>query len=579
MGSTRSDLIDVVDVIVDLVARPGPFTYRAGGAELVGIGDEVRVPLGARVVEGWVVDVRREAPRQTLRPILARRRPGPPLEATRAALLAARWALASPPLVLRYLRRPRVRGAPELPSQVGRLDDRLVDLSAVPIEVYLVPLETSAPAETVRLLAVGALGRRVTILAPTEPMRGAMFEHARARGLRVARMPHDWDTLAGGAADVAIGGRRAAFAPLAGVDTVVVVDPVHPGARQEATPFLEAYDLARARAVASGARLVVVSAAPPVEVLDRARLHVPTRRLRSSVPALRVHDLFSLDPLRSVEGVVADAIEAERRRAPAARALVVVPHEGLGRQPTCRRCGAGLSCVRCGESLRVLPARRGVPERGWCPRCARAHPLRCGACGSRAVAVSRWSVEHVRQRLEVVLREPVAAAPSPSTRVEVGTIEQLNEEEPCEVVVLVEPERFFGAHGRLSGELALYWIHRALVRARARVDLVVASAPAWLSDVVATRTVKPALRAIHAERHALGLDQWGGTALVSGPEAAAFVHALVEGAPGTVEVGELGAGRFLLRASSPLALRQSLLRIPRPLDARRLRLELAPREL
>jgi len=42
-----------VDVVVDVVGRPGPFTYRLPDGLDVGLGDEVVVPLGPRRVAGW----------------------------------------------------------------------------------------------------------------------------------------------------------------------------------------------------------------------------------------------------------------------------------------------------------------------------------------------------------------------------------------------------------------------------------------------------------------------------------------------------------------------------------------------
>lgn len=574
---------DSADVIVDVVGRPGPFTYAVDPEAEVGLGDEVVVPLGARRVSGWVVARparAREHPSATsLRSVLRRVRPGPPPEVIEAVLAAAMWAVASPVTLLRAARRPRIRGAPVLEPARGQLAERLVDPSEVTPEVFLVPLAVSASEELGRLMAAGAFGERVVIAAPTGAIAAQTADALARVGVRAARFPDDWDQLACGRATVSIGGRRGALAPLATPDAVVVLDPIHPNARDEASPYLEALDLAGVRASVSQSRLVVVSAVPPADILARARVRVATRAPRSW-PVVRTFGLADLD--RGIEGLVADGLAVARRRRADPGALVVVPAQGPGHAPVCRACGATLTCAACDGRLVVLPARRGVPERGWCRTCEAVRPLRCGVCGSPAVRVSRWSVEHVAARLEPVVRQPIAKGPDSRAGVVVGTIEALEGAGSVDLVVLVEPERLFGSHGRLAEELGLYWIHRALALVapnRGEVDLVVEHVPAWLPEVLAERDARRALRAIRDERAALGLDPDHGTAVVSGPEAAAFVHALSEmNVPG-FEVAELAPDRWLLTAPTRRELRVVLGSVPRTLDARAVRVEIDPREL
>jgi len=570
-------------VVVDIVSRPGPFTYALEAGMRIGIGDEVRVPLGARVVDGWVVAV---APDDgtlgPLRPVLARRRPGPPVEVTVTALAASAWALQSPVHLLRRARRPRLRDAPAL-EPTGNADQvPEVDPWEVPAEVYLAPLPVGAPEEAARLAALGALGERIAVVAPTAQLAEEAIDALRRRGIAAGLVEEAWDELALGRLRVSVDGRSGALSPLRHPETIVVLDPVHPNARDEAAPYLEALDLAATRAAVERCRLVVVSAVPPTELLARARLRVASAR-RAGWPRLGVVEASILDPVRGLEGFVADALATVRRRLPGARALVVVPARGLGHAPWCAACGERLRCGSCGAELVVLPAARGVPERAWCPRCSAPRALRCSACGSRAVRHVRWSVEHVADRLRGVLREPVVVdGDERGALVEVGTIEALGRPTSRELIVLVEPERFFGAHTRFAGELVLYWVHRALVRtapAVGRLELVVSRAPSWLALALEGRDALVALRAIRAEHLALGLGELRARALVAGREAEAFVHALTAAGGDPLEVAKLAPNRYLVAASDRHDLRRRLGAVPRSQDASALRLELDPREL
>jgi len=572
-----------VDVVVDVVGRPGPFTYRLPDGLEAGLGDEVVVPLGPRRVAGWVVatDVAAHAER-SIRPVGRRRRPGPPPEVTATALAAAAWAVASPVPLLRRARRPTVRGAPELPPRPGRAVGELVDASAVAFELFVAPFDVDAASEAARLAAAGTFGRRFLVVAPTRQLAASFAERAVAAGLEPpALVPDGWDELATDRATVGVGGRYAALAPLAGPEAVVVLDPVHPSAREEASPYLEAFDVAALRSRCSGARLVVVSAVPSVALAARAARVRTSRPPASRRVRARLVRVGELDPQRGLEGLVADVLQQRRRQQPTASVLVVVPNAGLGHAPWCRSCGAQLTCAVCDAPLVVQPATRGRPATGWCARCGAVRPLRCSACGGVALRTTRWSVERLARSLAEVLREPVAPLEA-NARVVVGTIEALERAHANNVVVLVEPERFFGSQTLLAGELLAYWVHRALVvarRAGGSVEVVARHAPPWLEPLLGSGQVLSVLRELRTERRALGLEPLAPSAIVGGAAAAEFLHTLERLGYPNLERRELGGGRWLLEAPSALDLRRALGAVPRRWDARSLHLELDPREL
>ena len=122
----------VVEVVVEIVGRPGPYRYRwptqLGAPEL---GDEVIVELQTRRIAAWVVAIAADDSSAELKEVLRRRRPSVNRRVVELALLASRWYVCSPVYFLRKSRSRRIRDAV---SVLAVLHERDVDGVGHPID-------------------------------------------------------------------------------------------------------------------------------------------------------------------------------------------------------------------------------------------------------------------------------------------------------------------------------------------------------------------------------------------------------------------------------------------------------------
>jgi primosomal protein N' (replication factor Y) len=106
------------------------------------------------------------------------------------------------------------------------------------------------------MLALGPL----LVLCPTVTSARTAFARLQSAGVRVAGYPRDWAVGAGGA--TVVGTRSAAWAPVAGLAGIVVVDEHDEAHQQEQTPTWSARDVACERADRAEIPCALVSPTP-----------------------------------------------------------------------------------------------------------------------------------------------------------------------------------------------------------------------------------------------------------------------------------------------------------------------------
>ncbi|MDO8120562.1 primosomal protein N' [Isoptericola sp. b490] len=220
-----------------------------------------------------------------------------------------------------------------------------------------------------------------------------------------------------GAADVVVGTRAAAFAPVARLGLAVCWDDADPLHEEPRAPYPHAREVLAMRAGEGTALLVggysrSVAAQRWVE-LDRARPLVADRtELRRSTPR----------PVHLDRAELAREGPAAAARLPSAAwrtirdglehgpVLVQVPRAGYLPAVACARCRTVARCATCGGPLR-LAGSHALPACGWCGGLAGA--WRCGECGhtglrSIAVGAARTAEELGRAFPGVALRRSSA---------------------------------------------------------------------------------------------------------------------------------------------------------------------------
>jgi primosomal protein N' (replication factor Y) (superfamily II helicase) len=311
-------------------------------------------------------------------------------------------------------------------------------------------------------------GRRALVLVPeADPLPETARAVLHAFGKRavlfaggVARERYRaWLDIRSGAFEVVVGSRPAVFAPLDGLGLIWVSREVHPGHREERSPYYHVREVALARGGLEDADCLFASLSPSVETV--AAVEHGTMRVRR--------------PAREAERAVAPLVETvgphAEDRSPrlasllkrASSAAIIVSRPGYGIARVCKACHEPAACAACRGPIVV---ESGVPT---CRVCS-ARGI-CANCGGREFGVERGGTERIAEwargasMLPVSLETKGAPLPVPGVgRVVVGTAASVKELGPTrlDLVAILDPDRALTRAGLHSGEQALAtWMEAA----------------------------------------------------------------------------------------------------------------------
>jgi primosomal protein N' (replication factor Y) len=221
-----------------------------------------------------------------------------------------------------------------------------------------------------------------------------------------------WRLLHRGERTVAVGPRSAVFAPIRSLGFVVIDEEHEATYKNGEAPRYHARDVARVRARLDGARLLLGSATPSVEVTaelgDRLGLiRLPERVGSRPLPPVELVDLRTAPRVSEVGTVPwSEELDAALRRALARKeqALLLLNRRGFAAFLQCPTCGTVRMCPHCSISLTV---HRSPTELRchYCDHRERFDPA-CKQCGN-PVARSRGLGT---QQVEQVVAERVPGA-------------------------------------------------------------------------------------------------------------------------------------------------------------------------
>ena len=272
-------------------------------------------------------------------------------------------------------------------------------------------------------------GRRVRARRPWGARRGARRARHRpgARGARRGRHPALGAGLPGGAvrlaaddgpalryrsflaalrghADVVVGTRASAFAPVHDLGLAVVWDDGDPLHAEPRAPYPHVREVLALRSELESCALLVAGHGRSVEaqalvesgwarevVADRAT----TRARAPRVQALTSVELAREGPAAAAR-LPAPAWRTVRDRLADGPVLVQVPRAGYLPAVACGRCRAAARCGVCHGPL-GLARRRRCPPAGWCGRLAT--DWRCTECGSATLRSVRVGSERTAEEL------------------------------------------------------------------------------------------------------------------------------------------------------------------------------------
>jgi primosomal protein N' (replication factor Y) len=447
VGSPEATSVIVkVEPMTTARALRGPFDYRLPDEIRAGVGSMLVVPFGRRQVLGVVVglaDSSEVAEEKLLEPVRALDE-GPPalpeelvglaewIAAEYCSTISRALGLVLPPGAARRLSgrkrravaRPRhvpvgVRSprTPELTSeQQAALAPLLDALHGRRAEQRLLRGVTGSGKTEVYLRAAHAAleqGRGAIVLVPeialTPQIVGRFVErfgetvavlHSRLTpGQRYA----EWRRLRDGEARVCVGPRSAVFAPIEQLGLIVVDEEHDASYKHEGDPRYDARDVAAERARRCGAVLLLGSATPRPESVQRLPADILARRVDGRpLPAVRVLDMreeqVEVGP-QGLHPLTAQALADVR--AARGKAIVLLNRRGWSNFLSCRSCGRVWSCPDCDVAL-VLHRAGGYLA---CHHCGHREtvPARCCDCSSSSVARHGAGTERLAHELGRVL--------------------------------------------------------------------------------------------------------------------------------------------------------------------------------
>jgi primosomal protein N' (replication factor Y) (superfamily II helicase) len=422
-------------------ALRGPFDYRLpeelrGG--VVDVGSMLVVPFGRREVLGVVVglaDSSDVAAERLLAPLRALEL-GVPVEmvglaewiaAEYCSTIARALALVLPPGATRRLSGRKRRAVPaprhlavgsRAPTPPLLTDDQQAALGSLttaideghPGQRLLHGVTGSGKTEIYLQATAAALkqGRGAIVLVPeialTPQIVGRFIErfgetvavlHSR---LRPAERYAEWRRLREGEARVCVGPRSAVFAPIEDLGLIVVDEEHDSSYKHEGDPRYDARDVAAERAQRCGALLVLGSATPRPESVQRLQsLRLPRRVDGRPLPRVQVLDMRG--ETGGLHPLTAQAL-AEVRGA-RGKAIVLLNRRGWSNFLSCRSCGHVWECPHCDVAL-VLHRADGYVS---CHHCGHREPVpaRCGECSSTSVARHGGGTERLQHELSGLL--------------------------------------------------------------------------------------------------------------------------------------------------------------------------------
>jgi len=227
--------------------------------------------------------------------------------------------------------------------------------------------------------------------APLAVLHSSLSDQERLRAWRAARS---------GEAPVVIGTRSAIFAPLARPGLIVVDEEHDPSYKQQEGFRYSARDLALARAQRLSLPVVLGSATPSLESLERVQagrttlLELPARTAGAKPPSIHLIDLRKH---AATQGIATPTVLAIQRHLGAGgQVLLYLNRRGYAPTLFCPACGWAAPCPRCDARLTVHHRERRL----HCHHCGTEQPIpeQCPNCFEPAKPVGQGT-ERIEETL------------------------------------------------------------------------------------------------------------------------------------------------------------------------------------
>lgn len=318
------------------------------------------------------------------------------------------------------LRQPRLRDgsadlAPPTPneSQQAAIDRIAGALESGEPGVFLLDGVTGSGKTEVYLRSIQRvieMGKRAIVLVPEISLTPQTLERFESRFRGQVAVLHSrlgpgerfdqWRGVRDGRYKVVVGARSALFAPVSDLGLIALDEEHEPSYKSDTAPRYHARDVAEVRARMAGAVLILGSATPSFESLEKARagtyerLLLPARIDDRPLPDVEVVDMRQVGGAGVVPLLSRPLLDALSRTVESNdQAILFLNRRGFANYMQCHYCGHIMGCDECDVSLcyhtrgnmllcHHCGKRWGVPER--CPECGNG-PMKSFGAGTQRV--------------------------------------------------------------------------------------------------------------------------------------------------------------------------------------------------
>ena len=242
--------------------------------------------------------------------------------------------------------------------------------------------------------------------------------------LSVGERYDQWDLVHSGQAHVVVGARSALFCPFERLGLIVIDEEHETSYKQGSSPRYHARELAAKMAQVYGCPLVLGSATPSLEALQRCdtgefegvrwtRVEMRERPGISKLPEVKIVDLRR-EFAQGSRSMFSDEFLSALNRVIERRQKAVILHNRRGFAPflMCRECGCVPTCKHCSTAL-TYHERTNTLECHTCGATYHVRPYpqqgsKCPKCGSRYLAKMGVGTQQVEDALRAILPEGVA---------------------------------------------------------------------------------------------------------------------------------------------------------------------------
>ena len=244
-----------------------------------------------------------------------------------------------------------------------------------------------------------AAGRKALVLVPEISLTPQMIYRLKAFfGDRVA-VQHSalsnterllqWQQIQNGGADIVVGTRSAVFAPLPDIGVIIIDEEQEHTYHSESAPRYSAHDVAKRRAAAHGALLLLASATPSTESYYAAQtgrytlVELSERYNHMPLPEVRLVDMreeLAAGNASSVSRALAD--EISRNLARGEQTILLLNRRGYKTVGMCTACSEVVKCDACSVPM-VYHKADGRLLCHYCGKSVSPVPEMCPACGGK----------------------------------------------------------------------------------------------------------------------------------------------------------------------------------------------------